>query len=372
MHALEITERRRFGGQGFQHVRVERVARPKGVGDLGTNGVAGERLPVGHMQGTIGLDDRCRLRLVDGLEQAATQHLDGLVLLGRVQQGRLARGNALGLRHAVGDEAVLVAIGIARHTVLANGQRIDEGRVRRACHRLEERSQEGGQLLASAPVDPAHLAQIDGEFVQQNQHRGAAEELAQGGGTGRDADLIAPANPLVTRPTGQRIGDLAPGRAGQHTIAHRPPVGRIGVLAVEGGDADRTLRHQGGRDELGDIRHARHATGGMDQRDQPVGLAAAIGGIETENRRYLAAGTGQAPTHIGEQIPQAPGGIGVGEETGWIDVFGTTALAAGNPGQVRREVSLGEVSREHIGARAASLEDRRHRHASPACRKPEP
>ena len=60
------------------------------------------------------------------------------------------------------------------------------------------------------------------------------------------------------------------------------------------------LRQKGEIDKLLDPRNAPDATGGMAQCDQPVGLAAAVGSVEPENRCNFTARAGQPPAHIGE------------------------------------------------------------------------
>jgi hypothetical protein len=69
-------------------------------------------------------------RLVDLPEQAAAQDLDGFVVLSWVQEGGLAGRDALGLGHLVGNELILVGIGIDAFAVLADGKRVNEGGAR--------------------------------------------------------------------------------------------------------------------------------------------------------------------------------------------------------------------------------------------------
>ena len=163
-------------------------------------------------------------------------------------------------------------------------------------------------------VQPADLAQIDREFVEKDQGRLATEEFTQGFGAGCYTLLVAAAQALVAAPPGQRIGDFAPGRAGQNAVAHGTPVRRIGVLAVEGRNAHRPRRHQGRLDELRDIRNAFHAARHMGECDQSMSLAAAVRGIETKDRRRLATRPAKAPPDIGQQVLKPPGRIGPGEE----------------------------------------------------------
>ena len=149
----------------------------------------------------------------------------------------------------------------------------------------------------------------------------------------------------------------------QHAFAHRPPVGRIGVLSVEGRDAHGSDRHQRGLHELGDVCDAPHPARRVHQRDQPMGLAAAVGGIETEDRGDLAACASEAPSHVGEQIPEPPRRVGPGEEPGGVQVL-RPAPARHDLRQVRREVGLGDHPLEDVLPWTRGLEDRRDGHGS--------
>ena len=251
-HALEIAEGRGLAGEGCQHLRMQRIARTEGLRALRVRGVPGQRVSMRGPQLLVGVDHRGKRSAVDGLEQAPEQYLDGLVLFGGVEQGGLARGHALRLRHPVADELVLLAVGVGGAAILANRQGVDQRRVRRAFHRLEQRGQERGQLIAGG-VKALHLAQIDRQLVEQDQGRLSTEQLAQGFGTGRDALLVAPANPFVAGLAGERIGDLAPRRMGQNAVAHRSAVGGIRVLAVEPSHAHGPRRQQARVDELRDV-----------------------------------------------------------------------------------------------------------------------
>ena len=362
-HPLEVAERRRLAGQGFEDFGVKGVARPEGLDGCGAAGVFDQRAAARRPALPVRLDRRTGSGFVDRVEQAAAEHLDGLVLLGRVEQGRLARGDALRLRHAVGDEPVLLAIGVGGPPVLADRQSVDQGRARSAFHGFEQRSQEGGQL-AAGPRVAAQLAQIDRQLVEQDQRRRAPEQLAQGLGPGGDAVLVAPADPLPALSAGEGPGDFTPRGAGQHALAHGPAVGRVGVLAVEGGDADAAARYRRRVDELRGVRYPRHAPRGMGQGDQPVGLAAAIGRIEPEDRRGLASRARQPPAYVGQQVAKPPRGPGVGEETRRVAVFVVPRPPpGGDASQIRREIGFRDRPRQDVGARAAGLEDRRDGHA---------
>lgn len=93
------------------------------------------------------------------------------------------------------------------------------------------------------------------------------------------------------------------------------------VLAVERADPDGARgRYQLRIHELRDVADTRHPLCRMGERDQPVGLAAAEGGIEPEDGGSLAARAAQAGEHVVEQVAEAARGIGVGEERRCLQV----------------------------------------------------
>ena len=47
-HPLEVAKCRRLPGQGFQHFRMQRVARPEDLDGLESGGIANKRIPVGR------------------------------------------------------------------------------------------------------------------------------------------------------------------------------------------------------------------------------------------------------------------------------------------------------------------------------------
>ncbi len=211
------------------------------------------------------------------------KNLHGFVRFGRIQERRLASRDALDFRHLVRDELILRRIGVGRATVLADGEGVDNGRVRRGLDRLEQRREEGRQL-ASRVILPAHLAEIDRQLVEQDQRRRVAQQGSHRVRAGRLALLVAPPHPLVTGRTGQRVGDLAPRRESQHAAGEGAAVGGIGVLAVESGDPHRCRRQQRRIDELGRVRYLSHPPPGVGQRDQAVRLSTAVGRVETKYR----------------------------------------------------------------------------------------
>ena len=256
----------------------------------------------------------------------------------------------------LGDEPVLVAVGIGRPSVLADRQGVDESRVRRAFHRLEQRGEKRGQLVACV-VEAAYLAEVDRKLVEPNQGRLAAEQLAQGLGAGCDAALVARTDSFKAGRPREGIGNLTPWGMGQHAVAHRSSVGRVGVLAIEGGDPDIARRECGGLYELRDVRYSFQAIGRVSECNQPVGLAAAVGRIEAEDGRDLAACPRKPPAHVGEQVLEPPRGVGVGEETNRVEVVGARP-AAYDRGEARDKVGFGNRSGKDVLPRPAGLEDR--------------
>ena len=92
--------------------------------------------------------------------------------------------------------------------------------------------------------------------------------------------------------------------------------------------------------ELVRIRHAVEAAGGVGQRNEPMGLTAAVGGVESEDRGHVAAGPGKPPAHVAQQVLEPPRGVGVGEESDRVAVL--RAPRSGEQlGQIGREVGVG-------------------------------
>ena len=361
-HALEGLQRRRLRRQRPQHLGVQRPARQKARGGLGPARFGADGLALRGPRGLIGGDGAARGVLVDRLEQAAPQHLSGLVLLGRIEQRRLAGRDALGLGHPVGDELVLRRVRVHRPAFLADGQRVDQRRPRRPLHRLEQRRQERRQLLARGP-HLLHLAEIDREFVEQDERGPAAEQLAQGVGPRRGPRHVAVLHAVVAGPAGEREGQLAPRRARADAFAHRAPVGRVGVLAVEGGEAHLAPRQKRRVDEVVRPRHRRQPPRDVREGDQAVRLAAAVRRVEAEDGGRLAARAAQAPAHVGQQVPEAASRKGVLEEPDRVDVLGA-ARARDDLREVGREVGVGHRAAHDVGARAAAVEDGRNAHRS--------
>src|ERR1700730_4492059 len=169
-------------------------------------------------ESTVFLDHLIGSRVINPLKQATAKHVNRFVILGRVQQGCLACGYTFGFRHPIGDELVLLAVGVAALPVLPNGEGVYKSSARRGLDRLEQAGQEGGQLV-SCVRSISDLPQIDGEFVEENESGPVPEHLSNGLGTGRDTFLIGALQACVAFATAQRIGDLAPWGEGQNVPA---------------------------------------------------------------------------------------------------------------------------------------------------------
>ena len=330
------------------------IACPERLGALGPCRVGCERLAVCCPERAVLIDRGLDAQSVDVLEQAPAQHLDGLVLFGRIEQRGLARGHALRFAHLVGDVLVLLAVGVARPSVLADRERVDERGVRCPFHGLEQRGQECGELVPRIP-HAADLSEVDRELVEEDERRLATEQLAQRLRPGRNARLVALADPLVAIPSRERTGDLAPRRVGQYAVAHGPAIGRIGVLAVEGGDPHSAVGQQRWVDELGDVRHGPEPVCGVREGDQAVGLAPAIGGIETEDGSDFAAGPGQPSADVPEQALEPSCRVGVGEEPHRVPVLGAS-LSRDHRGEIGCEVRFRDLAPEHVAPWRAGVE----------------
>ena len=195
----------------------------------------------------IGFDDGGRCGIVDAVEEPAAEDLDRFVFLGRIEQRGFAGRDALGLFHLIGDKLVFIAVGVGGLAAFADREGIDHGGVRRAFDRLEQGGEEGRELTARGLAVPdLELAQVDRQLVHQDQRRLTAEELLDGCGARRPALFVAAAHTLVTRAAGKGVGDLAPGGVSTQAGLQWTAVQRVGVLAVEGGNADFSRRKDGG------------------------------------------------------------------------------------------------------------------------------
>ena len=79
-------------------------------------------------------------------------------------------------------------------------------------------------------VGPLHCPQVDRDLVDHDEGRLAAEQLAEGFGTGGDVFFITLLSASVTLCAGQAIGQLAPKRLGEQ--AGLAPQQRTGAGAL--------------------------------------------------------------------------------------------------------------------------------------------
>ena len=99
-HSLKIAERRRLAGQGLKNVRMQWITRPERLHRRGASHFTSQGFSVGRPETPVGIDDRTESSASSmDSNRPPAQDLDRLVLLGGVQQRRLARGNALRFRH---------------------------------------------------------------------------------------------------------------------------------------------------------------------------------------------------------------------------------------------------------------------------------
>lgn len=206
----------------------------------------------------------------------------------------------------------------------------------------------------SAPFCRVHLAEIDGQLVGQDQGGPALEERRDGLGAGGDPLLVAGPHPVEPGRPGERVGDLAPGGLRGNAFGQVAAVRGVGGLPGEGGDPDRTGRAEGRVEEFGGdgLRGPRRVR----QRDEPVGLPAAEGGVQPEDGDGLPAGAAQPPADMLQEALQAPGGVRVTEEAGGLPVVGGSVLAE-HRSQVRGEVGLGDPAAQHLLPRLAEVEN---------------
>ena len=70
---------------------MQRVTRLKDFNGPGMGGISGQGFLVSPPEFPVCIDHRRNPGLINGFEQAAAEHLNRLVFLGRVQERRLAR-----------------------------------------------------------------------------------------------------------------------------------------------------------------------------------------------------------------------------------------------------------------------------------------
>ena len=352
-HALKVAERGGLLRQQVDQLGVQRVAGDELLGAAIVGRHSGQRVAVRVPQPLVLSHDVARLRFIHSGEQAPADDLDGLVVLGRIDHRGFAGDNAVGLVQERHDRLVLAGVCIARDAVAAEREREHQRGLRRALDSLEQGCEERRQLLAgSLLAQRRHLAQIRCEFIDQDQRRGGADQLAQGVGAGRDATGVAGLDEAKARLASKRVREFAPGRVGANRT-QLAAVGGVGVLAVERGDSDRRGRSQLEGQKFFGLCDALQTVHRMCERDQRVRLAAAELRVESKDRPDLLGTPHQARGHHAQRVAQALGRIGVGKEQRRIPVLGRR-VAAQHLRQVGGVVALANRALKHIGARLAS------------------
>ena len=173
--ALEGTEGRGLLGQHFKQLGVERIAACEPVAELWVGGIRGQCVAVGVPHLGVARDHRLRRFQIDRFEKAGPQNVGRLVFLGGVQRRGASHGDAFRLGHGGGGALVLIFICVAGLVVLADRKGVNECDLRRGGHGLEEVVNEGGELLGRVRKRALHLAEVDGNLVEQNQRGLAAE-----------------------------------------------------------------------------------------------------------------------------------------------------------------------------------------------------
>ena len=356
-HALEILKGRGLGRERVENFGMQRIAGAEGFDGFRVVRVRGQQFFVGKPERAVGFDGGRGLLEINLSEEAAEQHLNRFVILSRIQERRLAGRNAFRLGHLVGDKLIFGAVSIARFAFLADGERVNQRHTRVAFDGFEQRREKGTQLFASGvAVEIAGLAEINGKFVQQDDARFTAEQFGERFRTGRGVALVALADALVTGFAGERASKFAPRSVGENAVVHAATIGRVSVLAVEGGDADFRRGNELRINKLGDVGDALHAVGSVGQRNEAVGLAAAIAGIEAEDASGGAGVARETSQDIAQKIFQPRSRIGVGKKTGGNFVV-IRGRAANDLGEVGCKVRIGNRAIEHVLSRDARFKD---------------
>ena len=180
---------------------------------------------------------RCKVRSDDGFggvqvhlfKQPAAENLDGFIFFGRIQLGGFSRDNLLGFFECLQRELMLGLVGILRFLVFClDRQGKDQGDMRCRRHGLNQTLDEGRKLLGGIGKNTCHLSQVNGNFVDHDKRRFAAEKFHNGAVAGRGVGFIAAAHALESFASRQPIGHLAPNAACKQTRLECESVGGIG------------------------------------------------------------------------------------------------------------------------------------------------
>ena len=205
-----------------------------------------------------------------------------------------------------------------------------------------------GQALGPVGV-VAELAGVGHPLVDEHHGRPEPPEQLPQCRAGVGAGLVVAPNQLVTLEPAELIGQMAPQRVQSDAAAAGQRGGRGDGLAHQHGPGD--LWGQG-QVLLGQqLAHAGQVAGGrargqVVQGDEAMGLAAAEVGLQLDHR--VAALARQPPGRGGQQVPQALGEIGAGEEGPWVLVLGV-GPALSHRVQVGGELGLVEAPGPHVG-----------------------
>ena len=130
------------------------------------------------------------------------------------------------------------------------------------------------------------------------------------------------------------------------------PIGRIGVFAIKGSNAHRRRGAQGGVEKFVGVRDLGEAAHGVRERNQSVRLAAAKLGVKTKDGADLVGMTTDAQRDQLQDVLDALGWVGIGEEQLGALVF-VGSVSPQHLREVRSEVALTQCPLQDIRSRLA-------------------
>lgn len=153
---------------------------------------------------------------------------------------------------------------------------------------------ERGKLLGGVREGAFDLAEVDGDLVEEDQRRLAAEEFTDRIGARCDVPFIALADALVAVAPSEAVGHLVPERMGEKAEFKGQSVGGVGVFAVECRDADGARRENCRINKVQNVGNTLHSANGVDEGDERVGFAAAVLCAQADDRGHFATLAGEA------------------------------------------------------------------------------
>ena len=344
--ALEVVQAGPVLVEAVEDLGVDGIGAQQALAVVAVLGFGGEVGAVGGVVVGEGAAHRFRrLGLGDGAEQAPAHDLEGLLGGHRLPQG-LDAAEVVGQAGQGLDPAL--AAGLAFR--LGQGGEHDGGG-----HRLEglgeglDEGQVGIEGAAAQGLALLELAHVGHQLVHQDDAGGiGAEQGLQGRLTRRGAGGVGVRHQGVAGGAAQLPGQVAPEGVEGLAVAHQGLVGG-GLVAVEdhhprpGQAGDPGGVQQGG--DPGEVAGGDGGAGEVIDRHLGVGLAAAEGGLELDDR--IAAAAGEAVEHRVEQQAHALGDVGALEEQHRVLVL-RRGLAGMDPGQVGRELGLLEGAFEDV------------------------